>query len=196
MALKKQQPQHELPEEGTVPARLARIIEIGEHKQGIYGIKNLVHLFLSLPTRIIAGEGEYKGKQHMIRTPPLNYSANEASNLMQDYISVISPSLHQEILDAEDESELDVSPLLNGPLFVTIQHNDKYANVVNTSPVPEGMVVGELDTTPFIFEFDNPDPDIWTKYLWDGIRNRIKKAVNYPGSAVEEMVLRLEAMKE
>ena len=199
MALKKQVTQFELPSEGTVPARLARIIEIGEHEVSTYGIKNLVQLHYSLPTRIMQAEGDYKGKQHMIRSAQLNYSANESSNLMEDHIQPISPSMFTRFCDAENEESLDLTPLLNGALFLTITHNvtknGTFANITNSSPVPEGMEVGELDTTPFIFEFDDPDADIWTKYLWDNIREKIQKAQNYPGSAVEEMVLRLEALQ-
>jgi hypothetical protein len=71
----------------------------------------------------------------------------------------------------------------------------KYANIMGVMSVPEGMTVGELDTEAFYFDFDAPDADVWTKHLWDGIREVIKSAANYKGSKVERMVLQLEATK-
>jgi hypothetical protein len=180
-----------IPDAGTVPARLARVIEIGIHDT-FYGEKDQVILFYSLPTRIIdQEESDYHLKQHMIRTAPLRKSSSEKATLME-HINVLNPlavNLGDDILDH--------------PCFLTIVHNEvesggtktTYANINNVVDVPEGMIVGDLDTTKFYFDYQNPDEDIWTQYLWDNMREQIKSALNYPGSAVEEMVLRLEAMK-
>ncbi len=178
-----------IPDAGVVPARLARVIELGIHDT-FYGEKDQVVLFYSLPTRIIQEEGDYFGKQSMIRTAPLRKSSSDKATLME-HVNVLDPTA----------TSLD--QLLNKPCFVTIVHNEvessgtsrTFANISNVSGVPEGIDVDALDTTPFYLDFDSPDEDIWTNFLWDGIRDQIKDAINYPGSAVEEMVLRLEAMK-
>ena len=178
-----------IPEVGVVPARLARVIEVGVHDT-FYGEKDQVILFYSLPTRIIEAEGDYNGKQHMIRTAPLRKSSSDKATLME-HVNVLNPAA------------TDLDQLLDKPCFVTIIHNEvesggasrTFANISNVSGVPEGIEVGALDTTPFYFDYDNPDEDIWTSQLWDGVRDKIKDAKNYPGSKVEEMVLRLEAMK-
>jgi len=178
-----------IPEVGVVPARLARVIEVGVHDT-FYGEKDQVILFYSLPTRIIEAEGDYNGKQHMIRTAPLRKSSSDKATLME-HVNVLNPAA------------TDLDQLLDKPCFVTIIHNEvesggasrTFANISNVSGVPEGIEVGALDTTPFYFDYDNPDEDIWTSQLWDGVRDQIKDAKNYPGSKVEEMVLRLEAMK-
>jgi hypothetical protein len=184
----KSMPQIDLPEAGVVPARLARVIETGIHET-FFGDKDQVVLFYSLPTRIIDREdSDYHGKQHMIRTAPLRKSSSDKATLMK-HVNVLNPSA------------TSLSDLLDKACFVTIVHNEvenqgssrTFANISNVSGVPEGIDVGALDTTPFYFDFENPDEDIWTDFLWDGIREQIMSAKNYSGSAVEEMVLRLEA---
>lgn len=178
-----------LPAPGVVPARLARVIEIGVHDT-FYGEKDQVILFYSLPTRIIEDEGDYQGKQHMIRTAPLRKSSSDKATLME-HVNVLLPTA------------TSLGMLLDQPAFLTIIHNEvesqgssrTFANISGISGVPEGMTVGALDTTPIYFDFDNPDEDIWNDVLWEGIREQIKSAKNYPGSKVEEMVLRLAAMQ-
>lgn len=186
----KNMPQISLPEPGVVPARLARVIEIGVHDT-FYGEKDQVILFYSLPTRIIdQADSDYNGKQHMIRTAPLRKSSSEKATLME-HVNVLLPTA------------TSLGQLLDQPCFVTIIHNEvesggqsrTFANIKNVSGVPEGIVVDALDTTPFYFDFDAPDEDIWTENLWDGIKEQIMSAKNYPGSKVEEMVLRLAAMQ-
>lgn len=179
-----------VPDRGVVPARVARVIEIGEHDTH-YGLKDQLVIFYSLPTRLIdAPDSDFHGKQHMIRSKPLKKSSNEKAALMTDHINVLNPAARS------------LDELLTLPCFVTIDHNEvesggesrTFANITQVSGVPEGIDVGELDTEPFYFSFDEPDEDIWQNQLWDRIREQIMEAKNYPGSAVEKMVLRLEAM--
>lgn len=178
------------PAAGVVPARLARIVEIGVHDT-FYGEKDQVIFWYSLPTRLIdMPDSEYHGKQHMVRTAPMRKSSSDKATLME-HVNVLKPAAR------------DLSELLNLPCFVTIVHNTvetggqerTFANISQVSGVPEGIEIGTLDTTPFYFDYDSPDEDIWNDFLWDNIREQIKSAKNYQGSKVEEMVLRLEAMK-
>lgn len=183
-------PQIPNPAPGIVPARLARVIEIGVHDT-FYGEKDQVILWYSLPTRLIdMPESDFHGKQHMVRTAPLRKSSNEKANLM-DHVNVLNPRA----------TSLD--QLIDKACFVTLVENEvesggqtkKFINISQVSGVPEGIEVGALDTKPIYFDFDNPDQDVWENDLWDYIREQIKSANNYPGSKVEKMVLQLEAMK-
>ncbi len=188
MAMKETGTRIPIPNEGTVPARLARIIEVGVHSHPQYKDKDQVVFMYSLPTRIIEEEGDYFGKQSMIRTQPMTNSTSNKAALYK----------HRLVLDGAETTSF--RELLNAPCYLTIIHNEvegkgTFANISSVSGVPEGLEVGELDTTPFYFDFDSPDADVWTTNLWDGIREKIQSAVNYPGSRVEEMVLRLEAME-
>lgn len=180
--------QFSLPDEGIVPARLARAVEIGEHKTG-FGVKDQVFLFFSLPTRIIDDEDDdYHGKQHMVRTQPLRNSTSEKAGLW-DFRKVLNPKT------------TDYRELINLPCFLTLKHNAvesdgttrTYCNIIGQSGVPEGMTVGELDTVPFYYDYDDPDPEIWAK-LGDWMQSKIKSSLNFHGSATEAMVLHLDAM--
>jgi hypothetical protein len=179
------------PAPGVVPGRIARVIEIGEHDT-FYGTKDQVIIYVSLPTRIIdMPESDYHGKQHMVRSKPLRKSSNEKASLMKDWINVLHPQC------------TDLRQLLNLPCFVNIQNNKvetngeerTFTNIIQVSGVPEGIEVGEVDTSLVYFDFDNPDEDVWNDQLWDSIREKIMSAKNYHGSAVEKMVLHLQAMK-
>lgn len=181
-----------IPNTGTVPARLARVIEIGTHST-LWGDKDQVILYYTLPTRIIDEEdSNFHGMQHMIRTAPLRKSSSDKATLME-HVNVLNPSA------------TGLDQLIDKPCFLTIVHNKvesgdtetTFANILknSVSGVPEGIEVGAADTTGFYFDYQNPDEDIWTDKLWDKVREQIKSALNYQGSAVEEMVLRLEAMK-
>jgi len=179
------------PDVGVVPARLARVIEIGVHDT-FYGEKDQVILWYSLPTRIIdMEESDYHGKQHMLRTAPLRKSSSEKATLME-HVNVLNPAA----TNLGDD-------LLDRACFVTIVHNEvesggesrTFANLSQVSGVPEGITVPPLDTKPIYFSYDNPDPDVWTDDLWDHIREQIMSAKNYPGSAVEAMVLKLKALE-
>lgn len=176
-----------LPDAGTVPARLVRIVELGRHDTK-FGVKDQVQLWYTLPTRIINDEeaGTYKGKQHQQRTRRLTKSSNEKAALM-DHVRVLFPGC------------TDLSQLLGRACYLTLEQNDwegtTYSNIINIMQVPEGMEVGEADTDPFYFDFDNPDVNIWEDSLWDNIKEQITEAENYSGSAVERMVLHAEAMK-
>lgn len=183
-------PQIPNPKPGVVPARVARVIEIGEHDTR-WGVKDQLFIYMSLPTRLIEAPGsDFDGKQHMVRSMPLRKSNADGAALMKDFINVIYPECS------------DLAQLLDKPCFVQIENNDvqqggevrTFTNIVQVSGVPEGVDVGALDTTPFHFSWEEPDEDVWTNFLWDRVRDKIKSAHNYPGSAVEDMVLRLEAM--
>jgi len=194
--LKKQKNLIPTPERGNIPARLARIVEIGDHPSGPggkFGVKSLVQLYFSLPTRIIdAPESQFHGKQHMVRTAPLNLSSSDKATLVKDYIKVLDPSFDTSL------EEMSLAPLLNKTIYLTIDNNETdtgtFTNIMNTMGVPEGMEVGALDTTPWHHDFDQPDEDVWVTKMNDKQREKIQSALNYEGSGTERMVMKLEAM--
>jgi hypothetical protein len=191
MALKKSVNNFSIPAEGTIPARLARIVEVGVQDTK-FGDKDQVILSYSLPTRLIEDEGKFQGKQHFIQSGTMTMSTNEKASLTK-HIN----AMDRHFLEAD---ELDIGSLLNSHLYLTIVHNPSqdgtktYANISNIMQTPEGMEVGSLDTTPYYFDYENPDLDIWTMYLSDWVKEKITSSLNYDGSAVQEMVMRMEAM--
>lgn len=179
-----------LAPEGIFQARLARIIEIGEHKT-VHGLKDHVFFFYNLVNEHIDDEdNELNGKQFQVRSKPLNNTASQKAALW-DHRKVLGPDT------------MEFSDLLNQAAFLTTEHkvvvNDAgetntYCNIINISGVPQGIEVPELDIPTFYFDFDNPDADVWENQMWDWIKEKIQTAENYHGSQVEAMVLRLKAM--
>src|SRR5690242_7491690 len=67
-------------------------------------------------------------------------------------------------IDPENKHKGDISKYLNVPVLLTIAHakvtkdgqERTYANITNTSQVPDGIPVPELFDKPVLFDFDNP----------------------------------------
>ena len=100
-------------------------------------MKDQVVIWYSLPSRLIEEEGDYQGKQYMIRTAPMKKSSSDKASLMEHVNCLYPPA-----------TSLD--QLLEKPCFVTIVHNEvesgdqsrTYANISQVSGVPEGIPVG------------------------------------------------------
>lgn len=176
--------EYDLIPEGPTAARLVRIVELGEQEDK-YGKKKKVVFYFTVPNYTIEIDGEKK--QRMKMSWPTNISSNPESTLMS----------YMEPLGA-----VDWDTALNGPCMLNIKHkkivkNGKEEikeNIGGISKAPEinpytgeAFVVPEADCDMFIFDFENPDKEVWDK-LSEYDQGRIKAATNYEGSAVEEML--------
>lgn len=165
----------ELIEEGLHPARLARIIELGDQEDK-YGVKTKVAFGFTLPGVKVEVGGEMK--QRMVWTFPLNMTSNPDSTVMK-YIKALNGA-------ATEWSEV-----INRPCMIEITHKTKdgvtSANLTNVVKPMAGLAVEEPDCDVYIFDFENPNKDVWEK-LSEARQNQIKGAKNYTGSAVEAMV--------
>jgi len=171
----------ELIPEGPTPARCARVIEIGVQKNDLhpeYGEKNKVVIAFSLPNHKININGEEK--QRFISVPfGISMSNNEASTMAQ-YVKALNPHAQ------------NLGEFLDRPCQINIAHYTKRdgntgERIDSVSPIMPGYEVAELDTEPFWFQWDNPDPRTW-EMIPQFTKDLIQEAVNYPGSKVQEMV--------
>lgn len=167
----------ELIEEGLYPARLVRIIEIGDQEDK-YGVKSRVVFAFTIPSQTIEIDGEQK--QRMFMTFPLNNTANPDSTTAK-YIKAFGADLDKDAWNnmLGKPCMLEISnKVVNG---VTRQ------NITNVVKPMAGVPVAEPDCDVFIFDFENPDKKVFDK-LSDFRKDQIKQAVNYEGSAVEKML--------
>lgn len=85
----------------------------------------------------------------------------------------------------------DWSQLINGPVGVTVVHNEKgsrtFNNVGDVTPIPKGIEIPPLKNDPLIFSMDNPDKSVWDR-LPQWKKEKITSAKNFKGSPVEEML--------
>lgn len=177
--------EYPLPPEGTTPARLARIIELGTQDTQ-YGEMKQIILQYSLPMHQIEYNEEWK--QQFISTSRMKMSSfkdtktNRKSTLMKH-------------VDALGEGCEDIKELLGKECLLTIVHNKSmdgskvYANIDNISKPMPGMNNDELDTEPFYFDFEYPEDDTWNR-LSNYQKDIIRSSIDYPGSEVEVVDLR------
>lgn len=170
---KPQMPQQELIPEGLYPARLARIIELGDQEDK-YGVKSRVIFAFTIPSQTIEIEGEKK--QRMQMTFPLNKTSNPDSTVAK-YVKALGGATWEDIIGKPCMIEITHKETNKGPR----------ANITNVTRPVHGMEIPEPDCDVFIFDFDNPSKEVYDK-LSEFRQDQIKEAVNFQGSKVERML--------
>jgi len=177
---KESKPSFDLIAEGPHPARCSRIIEIGE-QESQYGVQTKVIIAFNVTDSFITlADGTQK--QRMISNPfGINMSNNEKSTMAQ-YTKALNPRAES------------LEDFLGRACQVSVVHYRKDDTTRDrldaVAPIIPGLQIPELDIVPFWFRWDAPDAELWEQ-IPEFTQNLMKKAVNYPGSAVEEMVLKL-----
>lgn len=165
--------QQELIEEGLYPARLARVIELGDQEDK-YGVKTKVVLAFTIPSETIEIDGEQK--QRMMMTFPLNQTTNPDATLMK-YMKALGGTTWEEVL--------------GNPCMIEISHKNVNGvtrmNITGVTKPMNGIPVNDPDCDTYIFDFENPDKEVFEK-LSEFRQDQIKAANNYQGSAVQLML--------
>ncbi len=175
---------------GIHAARCARIIEVGkqhapkfdredeETGQIIKAISDKVIVIFSLSNVLFDFPGLGERQAFISNRYGITKSTNDRSTMRQ----------YTKALDPQGQATC-LADLLNKPCQVSIKHTNKdgkvYANLDSVAPILPGFAIPELDTEPFIFEWDNPDMTIWEK-LNDFTKDMIKGATNYHGSKIQK----------
>ena len=174
----------ELIEEGGYPARVARIIELGKQETP-WGAKHQVVFGFTIPSEKVEINGETK--QRMLWAFPYNLGDGEKPKVNPDS-NVAKTSA------AIDPKASGWHDLIGKPCTIQVEQKENkktkgkfHNNITNVSMPMRGMEVEEPDCDVYVFDFDNPDPEVWDK-LSDWRKEQIQNAVNYEGSAVEAMV--------
>lgn len=167
-------------EDGTYPARLVQVIDLGvqeltDYKTGeVKGTANRVYLCWEFPTETIEVKGEIKprwqGKEYTI-------SYHEKAALP----GVIKA------LDPKGEAKY-LSDLLGKPCMVGIgSTSGGNAKITGVFQLAKGMPVDELQNPARAFDFSDPDVEVF-KLLPEFLQDKIKGAVNFEGSRLEELL--------
>jgi hypothetical protein len=59
-----------------------------------------------------------------------------------------------------------------------------YVKIKNVTGAPDGIPVPELANDPVIFDFEDPDLEIYRRFP-EFVQNKIKAALNLPGTPLE-----------
>lgn len=187
-----------LPKAGVQPARVSHVIDLGiQTRLPFKGKeKSPVHQVM-ITHELVTDEYSFEDKKfkHRLSMKPFNVVSKNSemysNSAIADYLSGIDP---------KDSVKGDLVKLVNTPCLATVVHVDglgkhlgkKFANIVRVSAPPDGYTVPELSSPPVVFDFYKPDEAVWEQ-IPSFIQDRIKSAVDYPGSKVEALVKRLEA---
>jgi len=182
-----------LPTPGSRPARIAQVVDLGiQTRQPFKGKEKAPVHQVFINFELVTDEYEYEGKKvrHRLGPKPLNMVSKKSefyqNSAIAEFLSGIDPA---------DTAKGDLTLLANRPCLAVITHVDgygknagrKFAAVSKVMEAPEGYPVPQLGSPAVVFTFDAPTEDAW-KALPIFIQEKIKSAVNYPGSKVEAMV--------
>lgn len=172
--------QQELIDEGLYPARLARVIELGDQEDK-YGVKTKVVLAFTIPSETIEIDGEQK--QRMMMTFPLNQTTNPDATLMK-YMEALNGTTWEEVIGKPAMIEIK-HKLVNG---VTRMNINSVSKAPKKNPYTgEEFVVPEPDCDVYIFDWDNPNKEVFEK-LSEFRQQQLKEAVNYQGSKLQQLL--------
>ena len=179
-------------EEGTYPARLVGVANVGKHSASFKGEvkepKDNIALTYELLDEFLKDEdgNELKDKPRWLTEymPFHNLKAEKAKSTDRYYS-----------LDPDNKNKGDFSALLGIPIMVQVtQSEGKGANKgkifnnvggISTMRPKEAQKAPELVNQPFTFDFYAP-----TKAEWDGaparIRTLVRAALNFKGSEMED----------
>ena len=152
--------------EGTFPARIVQIIDVGTQTDEWKGEKkhiNKLWITFELPTETIVVDGEEKPRW---LGSEFTKSTNEKARLTK-------------VINACNKEASTFNDLLGKPLLVevgtTSGGKDKW---VGASQVPRGMGVAEAENKLVYFDIENPDTDILNS-LPDFLVDKIKAAPEF-----------------
>jgi len=138
--------------EGTFPARISQVLDLGRQKNEYEGRetnKPTLWITFELPTETINVDGVDKPRW---LSSEFTKSTNDKAKLFK-------------VVKAVDDNELkEFSDLLGKGLLVVIGTTkggkDKFAGA---TALPKGMAVAQLANKPVYFDIENPDFDIFNK---------------------------------
>jgi hypothetical protein len=176
---------------GIHAARCARIIEIGKQHSPRYdritetgetipSISDKAVIVFSLSNTTFEYEGLGEKQAFISNRYGVTKSTNDRSTMKQ----------YAKALDPKGVAS-SLKDFLTKPCQVSIIHVHKdgkvFANLDSVAPILPGLQIPELDTDPFMFEWDNPNPAYWD-LIPEHTKSLILGAYNFKGSRVEKML--------
>ena len=166
---------------GTYPARLVQLIDLGVQPQtDMNGVEKEpapeVWLTLEFPTKRIEVNEESRPRWVSKR---IKNSWHEKANFPK----------WMEVFGYVPKKTKHLSELLSAPCLaavgLTSGGNNKIENVLE---VPEGMIVGELENDPKVFDFDDPDMEVFNS-LPSFLQDIIISSPSFSGSELESKLV-------
>lgn len=160
--------EYELPDEGLYPARLARVIEIGDQETK-YGVKTQVILGFTVPSLTMEIDGETK--QRMFWTFGINQTSNPDGTLMK-YVKALNPTATH------------MKDMLGKACMLELAHSKpkpdgtQYANISSITKPMAGIETPEPDIETYMYEFENREDEIFGK-IGEYRQQQVRAAKNW-----------------
>ena len=168
------------PEKGSHMGRLLAILDLSLQPEFIWEGKTTPPRYMVSFIYELTGSENKENKPYIL-SEDFKVSDHDASK-MYDRVTTLDPTM---TLTKGGE---DLSGLLTVPCMIEVDHNAKgYAKIKKVSGVPSNFQVDPLLNTPYTFEFDNPDMNIFNA-LPEFVQNKIKSALTYEGSELHKQV--------
>ena len=171
----------EVPDKGTHMARVVGLIDLGHQPAWEWQGETMKDTYKITFTYELVGSDMEDGRPHWV-SEDAAVSDSEGEGISSKMM------LRVRAIDSKNETQdgKDLSKLLNMPCMVTVDHNAKgYSKVKAVSGIPMGIPVAELRNPLVSFDIDNPDLEVYENFS-DFVKGKIKKALNFPGSALEK----------
>jgi hypothetical protein len=165
-------------EDGTYPARIVQVVDFGIQKQTDWQTgeetdpKPRLMITWEVPGETITIEDKEGNSEERPRWQGREYtiSSFEQAGLMK-LVSALKPDL-----ESFDE-------LLNLPCMIQVgSTSGGKAKITSVMSMPKGVPVGDLANEPTMFDFDNPNRELFES-LPNWQQEKIKSALNYDGFA-------------
>jgi hypothetical protein len=183
-------PRQEPMDEGTYPARVVQVIDLGIQEQRPYkGVAKppqqslmITYEFLDEFCKDENGDDQEDKPRWLSETLPLHSLEADLAKSTKRYYA----------LDPNEDFGGEFTLLVGQPCMVTInQYEDQKGNVQNgissvaTMRPKEAAKAPELVNPPKVFVIDEPDLEVF-KSLPDWLQDKIKKGLEFEGSALDE----------
>jgi hypothetical protein len=172
----------DVPTVGTKMARLIGLIDLGHQPGFKYKGDDVKSAYKITFTYELTGSLMADGRPHHVSEDVnvSDYRGDGITSKMMKRVDALDPTGN---ISNDGKS---LTALIGLPCMVEIKHNEKgYPKVSNVAGAPEGIPVPELQNDPKIFNFDEPDMDLYNK-LPEFVQGKIKAALDFPGSEVEK----------
>lgn len=161
--------------EGEWQARCWRVVQLGTHLNQKFGKrKPLVLINWELPQHIHQ-DGDYVG-QPMVVGKRYTFSSHEKSGLLEDLQWWYGKKFNHAAIEAA--GGFDLAKILGRPAMLTLEHNDKYVNVIGLSKLEDSEAPPAI-LEPFFFTFADATLEEWLQ-LSEGLQNMIRECDEWP----------------
>lgn len=185
-------------EAGAYPARIVMVANLGLHAQEYQGKVKDPKVLLGLTYELLDEFMKDEDGDDILDKPRWISETFSFNNLENDKAK---STLRYTALDPTMKYDGDFSQLLGIPCMVNLvvnkgkgaNSNKSYNNVANVSSMraKEANSAPELVNEAILFDFYNPTEETW-KALRPGFQKKAQDALDYKGSALEELVEALE----